>query len=146
MLTDNGLNCSDYTENTKKEEKKEYKSMINCIGGYEFERIFQPINFMLDSVISIKMYEDKNFRNKINEIRHYDNADRYKYIVNVTNYSSYPVFLGIYLKRLYLETEINIEKYVANYISNHCEHNCNGCDNFCKYEAKKETRKKFGYK
>ena len=142
MLTDNGLNCSDYTENTKKEEKKEYKSMINCIGGYEFERIFQPINFMLDSVISIKMYEDKNFRNKINEIRHYDNADRYKYIVNVTNYSSYPVFLGIYLKRLYLETEINIEKYVANYISNHCEHNCNGCDNFCKYEAKKENLKK----
>ena len=142
MLTDSGLNCSDYTENTKKEEKKEYKSMINCIGGYEFERIFQPINFMLDSVISIKMYEDKNFRNKINEIRHYDNADRYKYIVNVTNYSSYPVFLGIYLKRLYLETEINIEKYVANYISNHCEHNCNGCDNFCKYEAKKENLKK----
>ena len=142
MLTDNGLNCSDYTENTKKEEKKEYKSMINCIGGYEFERIFQPINFMLDSVISIKMYEDKNFRNKINEIRHYDNADRYKYIVNVTNYSSYPVFLGIYLKRLYLQTEINIEKYVANYISNHCEHNCNGCDNFCKYEAKKENLKK----
>ena len=116
--------------------------MINCIGGYEFERIFQPINFMLDSVISIKMYEDKNFRNKINEIRHYDNADRYKYIVNVTNYSSYPVFLGIYLKRLYLETEINIEKYVANYISNHCEHNCNGCNNFCEYEAKKENLKK----
>ena len=60
----------------------------------------------------------------------------------MTNYSSYPVFLGIYLKRLYLETEINIEKYVANYISNHCEHNCNGCDNFCKYEAKKENLKK----
>ena len=136
MLTDDSSN---YREDNK---DKEYKSMINCIGGYEFERIFQPINFMLDSVISIKMYEDKNFRNKINEIRHYDNADRYKYIVNVTNYSSYPVFLGIYLKRLYLQTEINIEKYVANYISNHCEHNCNGCDNFCKYEAKKENLKK----
>ena len=136
MLTDDSSN---YSEDNK---DKEYKSMINCIGGYEFERIFQPINFMLDSVISIKMYEDKNFRNKINEIRHYDNADRYKYIVNVTNYSSYPVFLGIYLKRLYLQTEINIEKYVANYISNHCEHNCNGCDNFCKYEAKKENLKK----
>ena len=136
MLTDDSSN---YREDNK---DKEYKSMINCIGGYEFERIFQPINFMLDSVISIKMYEDKNFRNKINEIRHYDNADRYKYIVNVTNYSSYPVFLGIYLKRLYLQTEINIEKYVANYISNHCEHNCNGCDNFCKYEAKKENIKK----
>ena len=136
MLTDDSSN---YREDNK---DKEYKSMINCIGGYEFERIFQPINFMLDSVISIKMYEDKNFRNKINEIRHYDNADRYKYIVNVTNYSSYPVFLGIYLKRLYLQTEINIEKYVANYISNHCEHNCNGCDNFCKYEEKKENLKK----
>ena len=136
MLTDDSSN---YREDNK---DKEYKSMINCIGGYEFERIFQPINFMLDSVISIKMYEDKNFRNKINEIRHYDNADRYKYIVKVTNYSSYPVFLGIYLKRLYLQTEINIEKYVANYISNHCEHNCNGCDNFCKYEAKKENLKK----
>ena len=136
MLTDDSSN---YREDNK---DKEYKSMINCIGGYEFERIFQPINFMLDSVISIKMYEDKNFRNKINDIRHYDNADRYKYIVNVTNYSSYPVFLGIYLKRLYLQTEINIEKYVANYISNHCEHNCNGCDNFCKYEAKKENLKK----
>ena len=136
LLTDDSSN---YREDNK---DKEYKSMINCIGGYEFERIFQPINFMLDSVISIKMYEDKNFRNKINEIRHYDNADRYKYIVNVTNYSSYPVFLGIYLKRLYLQTEINIEKYVANYISNHCEHNCNGCDNFCKYEAKKENLKK----
>lgn len=133
MLTDK---CSQFSNN------KGYNNMINSIGGYEFERIFQPINFMLDSVISIKMYEDKNFRNKINEIRHYDNADRYKYIVNVTNYSSYPVFLGIYLKRLYLETEINIEKYVANYISNHCEHNCNGCDNFCKYEAKKENLKK----
>lgn len=133
MLTDK---CSQFSNN------EGYNNMINSIGGYEFERIFQPINFMLDSVISIKMYEDKNFRNKINEIRHYDNADRYKYIVNVTNYSSYPVFLGIYLKRLYLETEINIEKYVANYISNHCEHNCNGCDNFCKYEAKKENLKK----
>ena len=59
MLTDDSSN---YREDNK---DKEYKSMINCIGGYEFERIFQPINFMLDSVISIKMYEDKNFRNKI---------------------------------------------------------------------------------
>ena len=134
MLTDK---CSQFSNN------EGYNNMINSIGGYEFERLFQPINFILDSMISIKMDEDKNLKNRIKNIRHYNNVnDKYKYIVNVTNYSSYPVFLGIYLKRLYLETEINIEKYVANYISNHCEHNCNGCDNFCKYEAKKENLKK----
>ena len=69
--------------------------MINSIGGYEFERIFQPINFILDSMISIKMDEDKNLKNRIKNIRHYDNVkDKYKYIVNVTNYSTYPVFWG----------------------------------------------------
>ena len=39
--------------------------MINSIGGYEFERLFQPINFILDSMISIKMDEDKNLKNRI---------------------------------------------------------------------------------
>lgn len=138
MLTDNGLNCSDYTENTKKEEKKEYKSMINCIGGYEFERIFQPINFILDSMISIKMDEDKNLKNRIKNIRHYDNVkDKYKYIVNVTNYSTYPVFLGTYLKRMYLETEINVDKWVFNYIKNYRE--C-FCDIYNSYEDEEDEQ------
>ena len=102
MLTDK---CSQFSNN------EGYNNMINSIGGYEFERIFQPINFILDSMISIKMDEDKNLKNRIKNIRHYDNVkDKYKYIVNVTNYSTYPVFLGTYLKRMYLETEINVDK------------------------------------
>ena len=46
MLTDK---CSQFSNN------EGYNNMINSIGGYEFERIFQPINFILDSMISIKM-------------------------------------------------------------------------------------------
>ena len=104
MLTDK---CSQFSNN------EGYNNMINSIGGYEFERLFQPINFILDSMISIKMDEDKNLKNRIKNIRHYDNVkDKYKYIVNVTNYSTYPVFLGTYLKRMYLETEINVDKWV----------------------------------
>ena len=40
MLTDDSSN---YREDNK---DKEYKSMINCIGGYEFERIFQPLTYV----------------------------------------------------------------------------------------------------
>lgn len=73
-------------------------------------------------MISIKMDEDKNLKNRIKNIRHYDNVkDKYKYIVNVTNYSTYPVFLGTYLKRMYLETEMNVDKWVFNYIKNYRE-------------------------
>ena len=112
--------------------------MINSIGGYEFERIFQPINFILDSMISIKMDEDKNLKNRIKNIRHYDNVkDKYKYIVNVTNYSTYPVFLGTYLKRMYLETEINVDKWVFNYIKNYRE--C-FCDIYNSYEDEEDEQ------
>ncbi|RHO94012.1 hypothetical protein DW004_14985, partial [Firmicutes bacterium AF36-3BH] len=65
MLTDK---CSQFSNN------EGYNNMINSIGGYEFERIFQPINFILDSMISIKMDEDKNLKNRIKNIRHYDNV------------------------------------------------------------------------
>lgn len=118
--------------------------MINSIGGYEFERIFQPINFILDSMISIKMDEDKNLKNRIKNIRHYDNVkDKYKYIVNVTNYSTYPVFLGTYLKRMYLETEINVDKWVFYYIKNYRE--C-FCDIYDSYEDEEdEQTSEFSY-
>lgn len=39
MLTDK---CSQFSNN------EGYNNMINSIGGYEFERLFQPINFILD--------------------------------------------------------------------------------------------------
>lgn len=106
MLTD------EYVVSHKSEE---YDSMINCIGGYEFERTFQPINYILDSLISIRMYDDEKFREKIKEIRHYDCEDKYKYIVNVTNHSKYPVFLGIYLKYLFLKFEIKKYDYIDFY-------------------------------
>ena len=110
--------------------------MINSIGGYEFERLFQPINFILDSMISIKMDEDKNLKNRIKNIRHYNNVnDKYKYIVNVTNYSTYPLFLGTYLKRMYLETEINVDKWVFYYIKNYRE--C-FCDIYNSYEDEED--------
>ena len=129
MLTDK---CSQFSNN------EGYNNMINSIGGYEFERIFQPINFILDSMISIKMDEDKNLKNRIKNIRHYDNVkDKYKYIVNVTNYSTYPVFLGTYLKRMYLETEINVDKWVFNYIKNYRE--C-FCDIYNSYEDEEDEQ------
>ena len=129
MLTDK---CSQFSNN------EGYNNMINSIGGYEFERIFQPINFTLDSMISIKMDEDKNLKNRIKNIRHYDNVkDKYKYIVNVTNYSTYPVFLGTYLKRMYLETEINVDKWVFNYIKNYRE--C-FCDIYNSYEDEEDEQ------
>lgn len=135
MLTDK---CSQFSNN------KGYNNMINSIGGYEFERIFQPINFILDSMISIKMDEDKNLKNRIKNIRHYDNVkDKYKYIVNVTNYSTYPVFLGTYLKRMYLETEMNVDKWVFNYIKNYRE--C-FCDIYDSYEDEEdEQTSEFSY-
>ena len=129
MLTDK---CSQFSNNNG------YNNMINSIGGYEFERIFQPINFILDSMISIKMDEDKNLKNRIKNIRHYDNVkDKYKYIVNVTNYSTYPVFLGTYLKRMYLETEINVDKWVFYYIKNYRE--C-FCDIYNSYEDEEDEQ------
>ena len=129
MLTDK---CSQFSNN------EGYNNMINSIGGYEFERIFQPINFILDSMISIKMDEDKNLKNRIKNIRHYDNVkDKYKYIVIVTNYSTYPVFLGTYLKRMYLETEINVDKWVFNYIKNYRE--C-FCDIYNSYEDEEDEQ------
>ena len=135
MLTDK---CSQFSNN------EGYNNMINSIGGYEFERIFQPINFILDSMISIKMDEDKNLKNRIKNIRHYDNVkDKYKYIVNVTNYSTYPVFLGTYLKRMYLETEINVDKWVFYYIKNYRE--C-FCDIYDSYEDEEdEQTSEFSY-
>ena len=136
MLTDK---CSQFSNN------EGYNNMINSIGGYEFERLFQPINFILDSMISIKMDEDKNLKNRIKNIRHYNNVnDKYKYIVNVTNYSTYPVFLGTYLKRMYLETEINVDKWVFYYIKNYRE--C-FCDIYNSYEDEEdEQTQEFSYK
>ena len=53
------------------------------------------------------MDEDKNLKNRIKNIRHYDNMkDNIKYIVNVTNYNYIsPVFFrDVDLKHVYLET------------------------------------------